>query len=98
MAEMGYCPSGRLFEAAACGVPILSDAWEGLEDFFEPSEEIMITHSTEEAVGALELSEERLRGVARAARERVLEQHTSERRAVELEQAVESARSGAASR
>src|SRR3954468_14896805 len=36
MAEMGYCPSGRLFEAAACGTPILSDTWEGIENFFEP--------------------------------------------------------------
>ena len=36
MAEMGYCPPGRLFEAAACGAPIVSDTWDGLETFFEP--------------------------------------------------------------
>ncbi len=36
MAAMGWCPSGRLFEAAACGAPILTDAWPGLEDFFTP--------------------------------------------------------------
>ena len=36
MAAMGWCPSGRLFEAAACGVPILSDDWQGLEEFFTP--------------------------------------------------------------
>ena len=42
MARMGYCPSGRLFEAAACGAPILSDAWEGLEAFFCPDREILI--------------------------------------------------------
>ena len=41
MAAMGFCPSGRLFEAAACGVPVLSDAWEGLEAFFSPGEEIL---------------------------------------------------------
>ena len=42
MAEMGYCPSGRLFEAAACGTPILSDAWEGLDQFYRPGAEIVV--------------------------------------------------------
>ena len=37
----GLLPSGRLFEAAACGVPILSDWWDGLEEFFEPGREIL---------------------------------------------------------
>src|SRR5204862_5124335 len=40
MAEMGYCPSGRLFEAAACGTPVISDQWDGMETFFHPGEEI----------------------------------------------------------
>ena len=42
MADMGYCPSGRLFEAAACGVPVLSDTWEGFDTFFEPGAEVLI--------------------------------------------------------
>ena len=42
MAEMGWCPSGRLFEAAACGAPMLTDAWEGLDAFFEPGREILV--------------------------------------------------------
>ncbi|MGE0527382.1 MAG: glycosyltransferase, partial [Bdellovibrionales bacterium] len=42
MAHNGYCPSGRLFEAAACGAPILSDYWEGLDLFFEPGREILV--------------------------------------------------------
>ena len=42
MARMGWCPSGRLFEAAACGAPILSDWWEGLDAFFEPGREILV--------------------------------------------------------
>ena len=37
MREMGYCPSGRLFEAAACGTPIITDTWEGLQQFFTPN-------------------------------------------------------------
>ncbi len=42
MAAMGWCPSGRLFEAAACGTAILSDHWEGLDAFFEPGREILV--------------------------------------------------------
>jgi spore maturation protein CgeB len=84
MARMGYCPSGRLFEAAACGVPILSDTWEGLELFFEPGREILTAATTGEALAALDLPAERLSSIARAARERTLSQHTSDHRAVEL--------------
>ncbi len=50
MAAMGYCPSGRLFEAAACGTAVMSDNWEGLDTFFTPGEEIMIVQSTAEAI------------------------------------------------
>jgi spore maturation protein CgeB len=84
MAEMGWCPSGRLFEAAACGVPMLSDRWEGLEDFFEPGREILTAATTREAVEALALSDGALAEIARAARARVMEEHTSEARASEL--------------
>lgn len=44
MAQMGYCPSGRLFEAAACGAALLSDDWEGLDRFFAPGSEIQTIH------------------------------------------------------
>jgi spore maturation protein CgeB len=89
MAEMGYCPSGRLFEAAACGVPILSDGWEGLDQFFEPGTEILVARTTEDALGALATSRERLARIAQAARERALTAHTAERRAIELEAVLE---------
>jgi spore maturation protein CgeB len=85
MAEMGWCPSGRLFEAAACGTPILSDKWEGLDSFFEPGREILIAEATEDAVSALDLTDAELKRIAKASRERVLEEHTSEHRARELE-------------
>ena len=91
MAEMGYCPSGRLFEAAACGVPLLSDAWEGLDAFLTPGAEILVARDTEEAMAALSLGDAELARLARAARERTLEEHTSERRAVELEAIVSEA-------
>lgn len=90
MAEMGYCPSGRLFEAAACGTPMLSDWWAGLDDFFEPESEILVVRTTEEAVAALQLPPAELQKISRAARERALAEHTAERRAIELEAALES--------
>jgi spore maturation protein CgeB len=88
MAEMGYCPSGRLFEAAACGTPILSDWWEGLDGFLEPGAEVLIARTTEEAVSALGLPDEELARIARAARERALDEHSADRRALELETAL----------
>ena len=84
MAAMGYCPSGRLFESAACGCPVLSDWWEGLDEFYTPGKEILIARTTEEAIAALELSDAEVNAVARAARERTLEEHTSEVRADHL--------------
>jgi spore maturation protein CgeB len=89
MAEMGYCPSGRLFEAAACGTPILSDWWEGLDTFFRPGAEVLVAGQTEDAVLALDRPEEELRQIGQAARERALTEHTAERRARELEDALE---------
>jgi len=85
MAEMGYCPSGRLFEAAACGTPILSDEWEGLDTFFEPGTDILIARNTEEALDALELPHDTLTRIATAARERTLTEHTAACRARDLE-------------
>lgn len=91
MADMGYCPSGRLFEAASCGVAILSDWWEGLSDFFEPQREILIARTSEEAIEAMTLSPERLVQIGQAARQRVLAEHTADCRARELERILESA-------
>jgi spore maturation protein CgeB len=90
MAEMGHCPSGRLFEAAACGAAVLSDSWPGLEDFFEPGSEILVASSTQDVLAALEIGDEQLRQIRRAARERVLSDHTAERRALQLVAALES--------
>jgi spore maturation protein CgeB len=101
MAEMGWCPSGRLFEASACGTAILSDEWDGLDAFFEPGREILVVHKTEDAVAALDLSDAELKRIAAASRERTLAEHTSARRAEELERllfdrrAPDSARSAA---
>jgi spore maturation protein CgeB len=84
MASFGYCPSGRLFEAAACGTPILSDTWEGLDEFFEPGREILLARSTEEAVEAMNRPDAELAAIAANARRRVLAHHTADRRAEQL--------------
>lgn len=89
MAQMGYCPSGRLFEAAACATPIISDWWEGLEEFFEPGKEIVIASSSDEVIAALQMDETARERIAAAARERVLAEHTAEHRASELERLIE---------
>lgn len=94
MAEMGHCPSGRLFEAAACGSPVLSDFWQGLDEFFRPGEEILIAKRTADSINALQISDYELRRIALAARERTLEEHTAAKRALELEKALEIAYAG----
>jgi spore maturation protein CgeB len=91
MAEMGWCPSGRLFEAAACGAPLLSDTWDGIEDFFEPGSEILLASGKNEVLAALEREDCELRRMAERARERTLEQHSSARRAQELVSLLEGA-------
>jgi spore maturation protein CgeB len=86
MRRMGYCPSGRLFEAAACGTPVISDSWEGLDHFFAPGSEILLAETTEDILGALALSDESLAGIA--ARARALEEHSAECRARDFEAAI----------
>jgi spore maturation protein CgeB len=88
MAKMGYCPSGRLFEAAACGTPILSDMWEGLDSFFEPDREILIANTTDEALAAIERPTDELARIGAAARERTLAERTADCRAREFERVV----------
>ncbi|HET6568629.1 MAG TPA: glycosyltransferase [Rhodothermales bacterium] len=93
MAEMGYCPSGRLFEAAACGTAILTDWWEGLDDFFAPGSEVVPVRETEDTVTALEMGEDEVGRIARAAQERALSEHTAEHRVRDLEAALEAVNS-----
>jgi spore maturation protein CgeB len=92
MAEMGWCPSGRLFEAGACGAPILSDEWDGLDAFFEPGREILVARTTADAVAALDLSNAELRRIGEAGRERTLSEHTSDRRVLDFEAAIDAAK------
>jgi spore maturation protein CgeB len=86
MVASGYSPSVRLFEAAACAVPIITDAWPGLEEFFTPDLEILVARSTQEALAYLrDVETGQLEEIATRARMRVLAQHTADHRACELE-------------
>ncbi|HEX6563542.1 MAG TPA: glycosyltransferase [Chthoniobacterales bacterium] len=95
MRRSGYSPSVRLFEAAACGVPIISDLWEGIEAFFEPGKEILLVQDTGEVMKILrDLTEEKRSTLASQARARVLKDHTAARRARELLAVLEETRHG----
>ena len=90
MIMAGYSPSVRLFEAAACGSPIISDAWSGLEEFFNPGEEILLAEDAGAVTSILSgMSPEESANMGRRARERVLSGHTAEHRALEFEHIVE---------
>jgi spore maturation protein CgeB len=84
MAAMGHCPSGRLFEAAACGAAIASDSWDGLDAFFTPGCEVLLVRNRRDVCDALDLSDTELRRIGEAARERALAEHSAGRRAEEL--------------
>jgi len=86
MLQAGFSPSVRLFEAAACGVPIISDNWPGLDLFFELDTEILIAYSGCEIEACLNgLSSARRKQIGERARQRVLAKHTAIHRAQELE-------------
>jgi len=86
MIRRGFSPSVRLFEAACCGVPIISDWWDGLDEFFCPGTEILIAASSADVLSTLRtMTPGRRRSIARAARARVLAAHTGDHRAAELE-------------
>lgn len=87
MTLAGYSPSVRLFEAAACGVPVITDAWPGLTSLFAPEREILVARSPEDTVRYLSEIDERDRlALGRRARARVLAAHTAMHRAEALEE------------
>jgi spore maturation protein CgeB len=85
MLAAGYSPSVRLFEAAACATPAISDRWMGLAGFFAPGREIVVADDADDVLRALSLSEEQRRRIGRRARARVLAEHAADRRVAQLE-------------
>jgi len=88
MAETGFSPSGRLFEAASCGVPVISDHWEGVEQFFNPGEEIVIASDSDDVMEALQMPEESRMTIAIKAYRRVQREHTAMHRIIEFERII----------
>ena len=86
MIAAGFSPSVRLFEAAACGAPVISDVWPGLETIFQPQREILIALNTSDVLKALDMPEQQRSRIGAAARRRALAEHTAEQRAAHLEQ------------
>lgn len=86
MIRAGWSPSVRLFEAAACATPIVSDVWPGIEDVLRPGREIMLAHDTDDVVTLLTGSDAAdAAALGKAARDRVLSAHSAAHRAEELE-------------
>lgn len=91
MAAAGWCPSGRLFEAAACGTPLLTDEWNGLHDFFA-DDELFVVRDREDVLRVIAMGQAELARVAERAKQRTLDEHTGSARAKQLIAAIESAR------
>ena len=90
MVKAGYTPSVRLFEAAACATPIISDYWEGLETIFKPEEDILISNDAKDTLRYLrEICKSERKLIGERARRKVLAHHTAAHRAKELISYVE---------
>ncbi len=86
MVQSGYAPSVRIFEASACGVPIISDYWEGLNELFRSGEEILVSESSDKTIDFLKnITDGERSKIGERARKKVLTCHTAEHRAKELE-------------
>jgi len=91
MAATGFSPPTRVFEAAGCGSCVVTDAWDGIETFLEPDEEVLVVSSADELVDVVRsTSARRAAAIGQAARARVLRDHTYATRARTLEELLES--------
>lgn len=92
MARFGFSPATRVFEAAGAAACLITDAWEGIEEFFEPGEEILVARNGDEvAAQIVDLTMERARQIGCAAYRRVLAEHTYAHRAAQFDQILEGA-------
>jgi spore maturation protein CgeB len=90
MIAAGWSPSVRLFEAAACATPVISDTWEGIDSLFAPGSEIILADSTDDVIERLTSTQD-AEAIGRAARVRILSAHTADHRAAELESYIDEA-------
>ena len=92
MMQAGWSPSVRLFEATACGTPVITDRWPGLDDFFTEGEAILVADRSEDVVASLSEPDATARTLAERARAITLAAHTGRHRAAELEKGLTRAR------
>lgn len=92
MARIGYSPATRVFEAAGAGACLITDAWEGIEQFLAPDEEVLVARDGEDVARILHgLTPERAKAIGAAARRRVLAQHTYQLRAEQIDRVLRAA-------
>lgn len=90
MARFGYSPATRLFEAAGAAACIITDSWEGIDRFLEPGAEVLVARSGDEVTDYLNgLDHNQTRRIGRAARARVLREHTYARRALDVARVID---------
>ena len=86
MAAVGFSPATRVFEAAGAGACLITDYWEGIEQFLIPGEEVLVARTGQDVADLLaDLTTERARAIGEAARRRVLAEHTYELRARQVD-------------
>jgi spore maturation protein CgeB len=86
MADVGFSPATRVFEAAGAAACLITDAWEGIELFFQPGEEVLVARDGQDVAEHLRaLTPARAHAIGAAARRRALAEHTYERRAAEVD-------------
>src|SRR4029078_2354369 len=97
MADVGFSPPTRIFEAAGAGACLITDAWEGIDTFFAPDQEILIASSAEDVVAQLRnIPSEHAKAIGAKMRERALRDHTYAQRAAEVHAALSRDYAGAA--
>jgi spore maturation protein CgeB len=90
MAQFGFSPPTRIFEAAGAGACLITDSWEGIEHFLEPGREILVARDGAEVAAHLDsLTPDRARAIAHRARGRILAEHTYRHRALQLQHILE---------
>jgi spore maturation protein CgeB len=86
MADVGFSPATRVFEAAGAGACLITDAWEGIELFLTPDEEVLVARDGRDVADHVAaLTPARARAIGEAARQRILSEHTYARRAAEVD-------------
>jgi spore maturation protein CgeB len=91
MAAIGFSPATRVFEAAGAGACLITDAWEGIELFLQPNEEVLVARDGDDVVEHVRaLTPERARAIGEAARLRIISEHTYAKRGAEVDALLKS--------